>query len=65
MLKVAAILEFKFDAQDGFVKNGTNLEIVAEGIKIPKIIGSTNVAKNAPILHFTIYYIVHSLKMTI
>ena len=56
MLKMEAILKFKMAAQDGFEKNGTNSDIVAEGIKIPKIIGSTNVAKTAPILQITMYY---------
>ena len=53
MLKMEAILKFKMAAQDGFEKNGTNSDIVAEGIKIPKIIGSTNVAKIAPTSHFS------------
>ena len=50
MWKMTAILDFKMADQDSFEKNGTNLNIVAEGIKIPKIIGSTYVAKIAPIL---------------
>ena len=53
MWKITAILNFKMAAQDGFEKNGTNSDIVAEGIKIPKIIGSTNVAKIAPTSHFS------------
>ena len=56
MWRIGAILNFKMAAQDDFEKNGTNSDIVVEGIKIPEIIGSTNVAKTAPILQITMYY---------
>ena len=55
MWKMAAILKFKMKDQDGLEKNGTNSDIVAEGIKMPKIIGSTNVAKIAPTSQYSPY----------
>ena len=47
-------------AQDGILKNGTNSDIVTKGLKIPKIIGSTSIAKIAPTSLFSTNH--HILK---